>query len=180
MDQNLLFNKDTRIFAFDDSPFTREDEFTSIVGVIMRKDLYIESLSKGRIRVDGDDVTEKMIELVYERGSGVRVIMTQGTTFAGFNVLDINRLFNETGTPIINVVDHRPDMDSIREALRKYFDDWEARYSVLSENFTRFNSLYVQSLGIEPDTANKFIEMMTVNGIIPEPLRIADMVAGIC
>jgi Uncharacterized conserved protein len=50
VDQNSLFNKDTRVFAFDDSPFTRKDEYTVLVGVIMRKDLYIETIVRKKIR----------------------------------------------------------------------------------------------------------------------------------
>ncbi len=179
MDQNALFNKDTRIMAFDDSPFSRDDEFTSIVGVIMRKDLYIESLVKKKIRVDGLDATERVFEAVKEKGSGVKVIMTQGITLGGFNILNVEKLYQETGIPIINVVDHEPDMKAIKEALRKYFKNWRKRYSALSENFHKSGSLYIQSTGIEMKIAEKFINQLTVNGKIPEPLRIADLIASI-
>ena len=180
MDQNSLFNKDTRVFAFDDSPFTRKDEYTVLVGVIMRKDLYIETIVRKKIKIDGMDVTEKILEAVGEKGSGVRVILTQGITFGGFNVLDVNRLFEKTQIPIINVVDHEPDMKRIKNALQKYFEDWELRYSSLSADFKKFDLLYVQALGMEPSLAYKFVTQITTSGTIPEPLRIADLVAGIC
>jgi hypothetical protein len=179
VDQNSLFNKDTRVFAFDDSPFSRNDESTSIVGVIVRKDMYIESLIRKEIKVDGLDATERVLEAIREKGSGVRVIMTQGITLGGFNILDVKRLYRETEIPIINVVDHEPNMKAIKEALRKYFEDWEVRYSTLSEDFHRFDQLFVQTTGIEPTMAYKFLKQMTINGNIPEPLRIADLIAGI-
>lgn len=179
MDQNSLFNKDTRVFAFDDSPFSRSDEYSYIVGVIMRKDLYTESIVKKKIRVDGLDSTEKVTEAIREKGAGVRVIMTQGITLGGFNILDVRKLYGESGIPIINVVDHEPDMGAIKEALKKYFDDWEFRCSLLSEDFHRFERLYIQGIGIEPEVANKFVRKMIVNGNIPEPLRIADLIAGV-
>ncbi|MEM0136221.1 MAG: DUF99 family protein [Thermoplasmatales archaeon] len=179
MDQNSLFNKDTRVLALDDSPFSRGDEFTSIVGVIIRKDLYIESIMKMTIKVDGLDATEKILEAIKEKGSGVRVIMTQGVTLGGFNILNVKRLYAETGIPIINVVDHEPNMKEIKEALRKYFQDWRIRYSALLGDFHKFGSLYIQATGITPKTAHKFLDLMTVNGKIPEPLRITDLIAGI-
>jgi endonuclease V-like protein UPF0215 family len=180
VDQNLLFNKDTRIFAFDDSPFSRKDKFASIIGVIMRKDMYIESLIKKKIRVDGSDVTDVVLEILKEKGSGIKLVMTQGTTFAGFNILDVRRIFERTKIPIVNVVDHMPNMSSIKAALRKYFDDWEERYSILVGNFIQFDSLFIQSTGLQPKVAHKFLMQMTVNGILPEPLRIADLIAGVC
>ena len=179
MDQNSLFNKDTRVLAFDDSPFSRDDEFTSIVGVIMRKDLYIESVVKKAIHVDGLDATERILEIIREKGSGVNVIMTQGITLGGFNILDVKKLYEETGIPVINVVDHEPNMRAIKEALRKYFKDWRARYSILTEAFYKSDSLYIQSTGIDTKIAYKFLKQLTVTGNIPEPLRIADLIAGI-
>lgn len=179
MDQNYLFNKDTRILAVDDAPFSRGDKFTSIVFVIMRKDLYVESLFKKAIEVDGLDVTDKIIEGVREKGNGVKVILTQGITLGGFNIIDVTRLYVETKIPVINVVDHEPNMVSIKDALQKYFKDWEARDSILSEKFERFGSLYVQATGISPKIANKFLVQVTINGKIPEPLRMADLIAGL-
>ncbi len=179
MDQNSLFNKDTRVFAFDDSPFSRSDEYTYIVGVIMRKDLYTESIVKKKIKVDGLDSTQKVLDAIREKGAGVRIVMTQGITLGGFNILDVRELFAKTGIPIINVVDHEPDMRAIKEALKKYFEDWELRLSLLSEDFHRFDKLYIQGVGIDPEVANKFTRKMIVNGNIPEPLRMADLIAGV-
>ncbi|MCW6159282.1 MAG: DUF99 family protein [Thermoplasmatales archaeon] len=178
VDQNSLFNKDTRIIAFDDSPFSRRDKHTSIVGVIMRKDLYIESLITKRIEVDGTDATEKILDVIREKGSGIRVIMTQGITLGGFNVLDVKELFRETGIPIINVVDHEPNMKAIKDALKKYFEDWESRYSKLTEDFYRFGPIFVQATGMDSKVAYKFIKQITAKGNIPEPLRLADLIAG--
>lgn len=179
MDQNSLFNKDTRILAVDDAPFSRGDKFTSMVFLIVRKDLYIESIFKKTIEIDGLDATDRIIEGIREKGNGVRVILTQGITLGGFNILDVTRLYNETNIPVINVVDHEPNMISIKEALQKYFKDWKTRYASLSERFERHDSLYVQSTGISIKIAGKFLNQVTINGKIPEPLRMADLIAGV-
>lgn len=179
VDQNSLFNKNTRIMAFDDSPFSREDKFTSLVGLVIRKDLYIESLAKDRIEVDGLDVTAKVLRMIGEKGEGVKVIMVKGITFAGFNVLNLKTIHDETGICIMNVMDHEPDPVGIKNALVKHFPDWKTRMTNFKNSFVKFSSLYLQTEGIEPETANKFIGQVTVNGIIPEPLRIVDMIARI-
>ncbi len=179
MDQNLLFNKDTRMFAFDDSPFLREDRVTHLVGIIMRKDLYLETVLKKEITVDGNDVTEKVLESMEEKGSGVNLIMVKGVTFAGFNILDMPAIYNKTGIPVINVIDHEPDTKAIKDALMKYFPDWEHRWNILKRRIEKVGSIFLQAEGIETKVAYKFIKQVTVNGSIPEPLRIADLIAGL-
>ena len=139
-----------RVIAFDDSPFSRRDKHTSIVGVIMRKDLYIESLITKRIEVDGTDATEKILDTIREKGSGVRVIMTQGITLGGFNVLDVKELFRETGIPIINVVDHEPNMKAIKDALKKYFE--ERRVGIRGQERKKNGFLISDICNIEPST----------------------------
>ncbi len=69
-------------------------------------------------------------------------------------------------------------MISIKDALQKYFKDWKTRYASLSEGFERYGSLYIQSTGISPKIAGKFLNQVTINGKIPEPLRMADLIAG--
>ncbi|MEM0127727.1 MAG: DUF99 family protein [Thermoplasmatales archaeon] len=179
MDLNSLFNKDARIMAFDDTPFSRGQSSTSLVGLIMRKDMYIESVLKDRIRVDGDDSTDVIISMVERKGSGISVIMTQGITFGGFNILDVKKLFAETGIPVINVVDHKPDMERMKDALVKHFSDWEKRINLLRDEFTEYKGIFIQTSGIGPMHAYKFIRQVTVSGTLPEPLRLVNMIAGI-
>ncbi|MCL5680881.1 MAG: DUF99 family protein [Candidatus Thermoplasmatota archaeon] len=179
MDQNTFFNKDTRILAVDDAPFKKKDSTTKIVGIIMRRDLYIESLTVKNIQVDGMDVTDKVLEIINERGKGISVLLTKGLTFGGFNVLDVKRVFQETMISSINFMDHKPDMEGIRNALLNHFGDWEKRYNLLSGDFVEMNGMYVQSLGITTQTAIKFLNSITLNGKTPEPLRLADMIAAV-
>ncbi|MEM0073700.1 MAG: DUF99 family protein [Thermoplasmatales archaeon] len=179
MDLNSLFNKDARIMAFDDAPFSRGQRSTSIVGLIMRKDMYIESVLKDRISVDGDDSTDVIISMVERKGSGISIIMTQGITFGGFNILDVNRLFTETGIPVVNVVDHKPDIDGMKDALVKHFTDWERRIHLLRGEFTEYKGIFIQTSGIGPIHAYRFIKQVTLAGNLPEPLRLVNMIAGI-
>ncbi|MGC8645107.1 MAG: DUF99 family protein [Thermoplasmata archaeon] len=179
MDINSLFNKDTRIIAFDDAPFSRGDRHAVLLGLIMRKDMYIESIFKRKIEVDGSDATEAVVSMVREKGSGVSLIMTQGITFGGFNILDVDEVFHSTGIPIINVVDHEPDLAALKSALRKHFIDWERRFSLLQGHFSRADRLYIQSIGLDFKQAYKFVKQVTLSGQMPEPLRLADMIASV-
>lgn len=180
MDQNLLFNKNTRILAVDDSPFRRGDSFTNIIGIIIRKDLYLESILKKTIQVDGMDVTERIMEMLEEKGEGIRIIMIKGITFGGFNVLDLGKLYDSYKIPIINFMDHPPDKDAIEAALKKHFRDWEIRLSLMNSYSKVDDSMFIKTTGIDLRSAVKFSSDLMKNGKIPEPLRIVDLIASVC
>ncbi len=180
MDQNLLFNKNTRILAVDDTPFTRGEHYTHIIGVIMRKDLYIENILRKTIEIDGMDVTERIKEMLIEKGEGIRIVMIKGITFGGFNILDMEKLYNESKIPVINFIDHMPDKEAIEAALKKHFSDWQMRLSLMNGFSKIDNSTYIKTSGIDLKMAVKFAYEMMKNGKTPEPLRVADLIASVC
>ena len=52
------------------------------------------------------------------------VILTDGITFAGLNILDINKLNRETGIPVIAVMDRMPNLKKIENLFHsKHIDD---------------------------------------------------------
>ena len=57
--------KNYRAIGIDDGPFEKgKDAFSTMVGVLMRADFLIESVSMERISVDGTDSTDRIIDMV--------------------------------------------------------------------------------------------------------------------
>lgn len=66
----------------------------------MKGSLEVVGVLSRWITVDGRDVTDAMINSVNSsRFKDLRVILLKGITYAGFNVVDLERLHNETGLP---------------------------------------------------------------------------------
>ena len=179
IDQNYLFNKDARVMAVDDAPFSRGSDSTWLVGLIMRVDGTIENLAKVAIKVDGDDANEAIAQLASMIGNGIRMILLQGITFGGFNVADIGNLYERTGIPIAVVIDRMPDMESIEDALRKHFKDWNLKIEKMQNRIYTDGKLYYQFSGIDPNLGMKFVQRFIKNGNYPEPLRMANLIASI-
>ncbi len=179
VDQNYFFNKNTRIIGIDDSPFKRGDEFSYLVAVLMRVDGTIERVEKRRITIDGDDSSNAIISIIRIMGEGVRMIMLQGISFGGFNLADIDLIFNETKTPVAVIIDRKPNMDNIRRALMKHFSDWEYRFQKLNREMYWDGRNYYQFAGIPNQIGIRFIQRFIRTGKYPEPLRIAHLVASI-
>ncbi|BAD86222.1 hypothetical protein, conserved, DUF99 family [Thermococcus kodakarensis KOD1] len=176
-----------RVLGFDDGTFSfsskLKHEKTILIGVVMKGSLEVVGVLSRWITVDGRDVTDAMINSVNSsRFKDLRVILLKGITYAGFNVVDLERLHNETGLPVVVVVRKKPDILAMEDALRKHFRDAEERIALLRKTPPLVelvpDKLYFQTVGLDEKTAAEVIKVTTRTGFIPEPLRLAHMIAS--
>jgi len=176
-----------RVIGFDDGTFTFSDKVsggrTIVVGVVMKGSTDVLGVVSRWLTVDGTDATSVLAEAVNSsRFKDVRVIMLKGITYGGFNVVDVNELSERTSLPIVVVIRKRPDLRAIESALRKHFSDAKRRIEIIRKapplRELIPGRLYYQCVGMSPKTAEEVIRVTTRNGLIPEPLRLAHMVAS--
>lgn len=174
-----------RVFGIDDSPFKFRDQKALVVGVLVRLPNYIEGVMRTEVAVDGNDSTDRIVEMVSRSRykDQVKVIMLDGIALAGFNIVDLERLHGELRVPVVTITRDQPDLQKMRSALAKHFDDWEARYSLatrleLRRMITKQNPLYVSSIGLDWNEVTRLVEQATVRGVVPEPIRVAHLVAS--
>ena len=174
-----------RILAIDDGSFSFEEIKTSVVGVVMRLPGYIEGVMTTEIDVDGNNSTKQLIKMLKNSRylDQLKLIMLDGVALGGFNVIDVHRLHDELGIPVITVTRDKPDYAEIEKALRKYFDDWEPRLAMMRsieprEYETNHTPIWVGSVGIEPEEIQEILKLATVQGALPEALRIAHLIAS--
>ncbi len=175
-----------RVLGVDDGHYRPEDERTLVVGVVMRGGKWVDGVMCTEVTVDGLDATDRLVEMVNrsKHKPQLRVILTDGVTFAGFNVLDIQRLHEETGLPVIAVIKREPDLASIISALENLDRTEERRRMVLRagpvyRTVTRRGEppVYYQCAGIEPRVAELVLKRTATRHRLPEPIRVAHFVA---
>ena len=178
--------KNIRVLGIDDAYFVPHKKGeTYIVGVVMRLTFYIEGFMIRKITVDGMDVTSVLTSMINDSKyqSDIKVVMTQGITFGGFNILDLSTLYESTGKPIIVILRKMPDIESMISALKSHFEDWEERAELLKkvkiEKVKNGNyEIYIQRMGIDRKGAVDLICKLTIRGAVPEPIRIAHLFAS--
>jgi hypothetical protein len=174
-----------RILGIDDAPFTFTDAKTMVVGVVMRGGEYLEAVLRSEVTIDGTDATDvvtTMIQTTRHREQ-LRAVMLDGICLGGFNVIDIKKIHKTIDIPILTITRDRPDLTAIEDALRKHFPDWEQRLAIhkegtLHEFQTAHNPLYAKFMGCSPEEAQEIISLATIRGVLPEPLRIAHLIAS--
>ncbi len=133
-----------------------------------------------RIEIDGMDSTEK-IEAMLRKSKfwgQIRCIFLSGLTFGGFNTVDISKINERTGIPVVVVMRRYPDFKSIEKAL-KNVSDKEMRWRAIKRagKVIKLENVYIQIRGCSVEEAETFLRLSTREGHIPEPLRLAHMVA---
>jgi len=180
-----MIKDEIRIIGIDDGHFDKDrDKKALIVGVIMRGGKQIDGVLSNYVEVDGDDSTDKIIEMIKRTThiNQLRIIMTNGISFAGFNIINMNRVFEELKIPIIAVIRKKPDMERFVNALKKV-RGYEKKLEILKSLpepkpvKTKYGITYFQNVGISDEEAKEIILKTSVNSRIPEPVRVAHLIA---
>lgn len=177
-----------RVLGVDDGVFVpRSKGVATVVGVVYRGGYWLDGVMRTEVEIDGMDATEKIASMItasphYDQ---LRVVMLNGVTFAGFNVVDMKKLFERVRLPVITVTREKPDFDDIRRALRnlpEYENRLEAMENAgkLIEVHTRDaeQAVYVQIVGISEKDAEKILKSTSTRSNIPEALRVAHIIAS--
>lgn len=181
-----VIKSEIRVLGIDDGQFIPHTKGeVLVVGVVFRGGVSIDGVMHTKIGIDGLDATDKLAAMINAspHKHQLRVIMLNGVTFAGFNVVDIQKLYAATGLPVIALTQDRPDLDSIHEAL-KNLPDTELRWQIIQNAGAiravqnKGAKLYICLAGLTVDDALIVLDTTATRGSLPEPLRVAHLIAS--
>ena len=177
-----------RVLGIDDGRFVPRTKGTvDVVGVVYRGGYWFEGVMHTEITVDGLDATEKIAGMIesspYYRE--LRVVILDGITLAGFNVVDLSKLSRRVDLPVMSVAREKPDLEEIRTAL-KNLPEFELRWQAMENAGKLFevetrngeNPVYIQIAGILLEDAEKIMKRTSTLSNIPEALRVAHIIAS--
>ncbi|HIH38997.1 DUF99 family protein [Candidatus Woesearchaeota archaeon] len=170
-----------RIIGFDDCPFDKfNDKEVKIIGTIFRGGKSLDGVVSTIIAIDGIDATEKLSSLIQTTKfrPQLQAILLDGITMGGFNVIDIHVLAKTTNLPVIVVMRNLPDFQKIKNALTKL--EMNDRFALMEKAGIpiKHNNIYFQCAAISKDEAKAILSLTTIHADIPEPIRIAHLIAA--
>jgi endonuclease V-like protein UPF0215 family len=175
-----------RVLGIDDGKFIPHTQGTVIaVGVVFRGGYSIDGVMHTNVELDGLDATEKFVAMINAspHHRQLRLVMLNGITFAGFNIVDINRLYVATGLPVLALTNEKPDLEAVHEAL-KNLPNSEGRWRLIVEAgeiheiINKGSKIYLELTGISLVDAEEIIRLTSTRGCLPEPLRVAHLIAS--
>lgn len=176
--------KEVRVLGIDDSSFKFSDKEVIVVGIVMRGGNYIEGVIKTKAKVDGKNATKVIIDLIKNtrHRKQLKVAIIDGVCIGGFNVIDIEKVYEKTKLPIITITRDKPNKEKIENALKKHFKDWKKRLEIINKgNFSEIkrnhNPIFVNFIGISKEEVGEIINLTTIRGALPEPIRLAHLIA---
>ena len=156
---------------------------STMAGVVMRKDLRIDGVAIASLTVGGMDATDAVLGIIASLGRrDINVAMVSGSVVAWFNILDPEAISRKTGLPLIVVT--YEDSEGLEEDIAHHFPGDEARlqaYRNLGERIPVLlrdgSEVFIRPAGLSPGDAARILRDFTRDGKIPEPVRVARLVA---
>ena len=179
-----LEKKGIRGLAIAES-FSQNSKKSVLSGIVMSTDLVIDGFVVGYSTVGGDDATDSILTM-YEKldRPDVSFLLISGIVISLYNIVDVKRISEKTGLPVIGVTyEESPGIeDAIKYHFPESYESKLAEYSKLGsrEKITLHTShnLYIRNEGCTALEVKQLLDKMTLQGSVPEPLRIAQLLAN--
>lgn len=175
--------KEVRILGIDDAPFDRfKKGNVLVVGAMFRGGQWMDGVLSTKVKVDGRDSTTKLISMVNKCKfkPQLQCLLLDGIAFGGFNIVDIWKLYEKTGIPVIVVIRKMPDFKKIESVLKKLKKEGRYRLIEKAGNPYKVGKIYIQLAGISLEDAKKMMKITCTRSLLPEPIRVAHLIgAGI-
>jgi endonuclease V-like protein UPF0215 family len=158
-------------------------DFSTLAGVVMRKDLRIDGFVFGRATIGGTDATDAVLCMVRDLDrKNINVILLSGCVIAWYNIIDPERICRETKIPVICIT--YEESEGLIDDIRKHFPGDDARLGAYLRLGNRVPVqlhtgpiIYLRAAGISDADAARFCNDFTHDGKVPEPLRVARLCA---
>lgn len=187
---NLRQSTKTHVFlGIVEVPFKKGiDHETGLIGAVV-KGSDLEEVLSGKVTVDGYDATDEIIKMVASSKyrPQIKAIFVKGLSVAGFNVIDIQRVYEITHIPVIVCIMTLPEINKIETALTKIgqpdkLEIYRKTQGIFPYTWDSGTSgansknIYLQSAGLDREDVKAYIKATCTKSHFPEPMRIAKII----
>ena len=179
-----LEKKGIRGLAIAES-FSQNSKKSILSGIVMSTDLIIDGFVFGHSTVGGDDATDAILTM-YEKldRQDVSFLLISGIVISLYNIIDMKRISEKIGLPVIGVT--YEESSGIEDAIKHHFpESYKSKLTEYSKLGSRkkitlhtSHSLYIRNEGSTELEAKQLLDKITLQGSIPEPLKITQLLAN--
>ena len=164
--------------------FREDDKISALAGVVMRRDFIIDGFVFGQTTIEGNDATDSILLMCQKLNrDDISFVMISGLIISMYNIVDIKKIWCKLKIPIIGVT--YDDSNGIEAAIKYHFPE---SYQTKIEQYHKLgqrtkiklhtgHDLYIRIEGCTIEETKSLLDAFTLQGAVPEPLRIAHMLA---
>ncbi len=164
--------------------FKKTSVCSTLAGIVMRRDLIIDGMEFGNVTIGGSDSTQNILSMYRSlKRNDINCIMLDGLIISMYNMIDGEELRERTKVPVIAVTfkDSEGLEGTIQHHLSNDFKLKLDQYHKLGRrDRIQLNTgklLFVRYWGISSKEAFTVVNCFTLQGSVPEPIRIAKLAA---
>jgi hypothetical protein len=164
--------------------FKENEKISHLAGVVMRRDFIIDGFVFGYSTIEGNDATDAILQMYQKLNrDDISFVMVSGLVISMYNIVDIKKIWDQLKIPIIGVTyeDSKGIEDAIRYHFPKSYQSKIEEYQKLGQRskislHTGYD-VFVRIEGCTIQETKNLLNAMTLQGTVPEPLRVAQMLA---
>lgn len=169
------------VLGIDEGPFVKsQSERVPVVGALCEGASLLEAVARTDFPVDGAGATEFLIDWIggLRAAAALQAIALGGITFAGLGIIDVRALSEALATPVLIVTRRPPDNARLQQALAAA--NLLERFPIAERSPLALRAdpgLYLAHAGCDPEQALALLRATQSKAKLPEPLRIAHLIA---
>ncbi len=178
-----LEKKGLRGLAIAES-FRQNSKKSILYGIVMIRDFLIDGFVFGSATLDGDDATSAILQMYEDlKRPDISYVLISGLIISLYNIIDIKKIHKSLKIPIIGLTYH--DSTGIEDSIKHHFPD---SYKSKIKNYKKLGirkkitlhtscEVFVRKEGCTLHDVKYLLNELTLQGSIPEPLRVAQLLA---
>jgi endonuclease V-like protein UPF0215 family len=178
--------KGFRVFGVAESFKKGRGNRSTLAGVVMRRDLVIDGVAVGSAALGGNDATDCIVGMYKSLArDDINCILLDGLVISMYNIINAEQIVRETGIPVVAITFE--DSKGLEGIIKHRFDDWRPKleqYQKLGQReritLKTGKSLFIRYWETNNRRAMAILNAFTLQGSVPEPVRVAKLVARAC
>jgi len=175
--------KGIRVFGIAES-FKKSCVTSTLAGIVMRRDLIIDGMVFGTATIRGNDSTQNILTMFRSlKRNDVNCIMLDGVIISMYNIIHGEEIREKTGVPVIAIT--FKDSEGLEGTIERHFPNDSMlkleQYRNLGQRdqilLKTEKSVFLRYWGLSSKEASAIVNSFTLQGSIPEPIRIAKLAA---
>jgi len=166
--------------------FRKDQPISTLAGVVIRSDLVIDGFGVSSLKVSGSDATDSVLKLYRSlKRNDVNAILISGSILSLYNVLDVDYIYESLALPVIALSFSKAVSNIAANITARFPEKMAVAKIALLEKLGKADRMrlktgydvFVRRAGISENISNRLLDKFTLQGAIPEPIRVARLLA---